>query len=159
MRPLGSPEALEKRRFRAIRFLEDGYQPVDIAKRLGVGRRSVRRWKSTYLKQGRKAVEAKPAPGRPSRINLRDRNRLRKILLRGAASSGFPTDLWTCPRVVHVIRDRFSVQYHEDHVCRILHALGFSLQRPERRAIERDEEAIRTWIQQEWPRVKKKPED
>jgi hypothetical protein len=77
------------------------------------------------------------------------------MLLQGAQAAGYPTDLWTCPRVADVIRSRFGVQYHADHVGRLLHSLGWSPQKPQRRAVERDEEQVQTWIKQEWPRVKK----
>ena len=68
-----------------------------------------------------------------------------------------PTDLWTCPRVSWLIQRQFGVHYHAAHVSRVLHGLGFSPQRPTRRALERDEERIRAWIEQDWPRVKKTP--
>jgi hypothetical protein len=67
-----------------------------------------------------------------------------------------PTDLWTCPRVGWLIEQQFGVHYHPAHVSRMLHGLGFSPQKPARRAIERNEERIRAWIEQDWPRVKKR---
>ena len=77
-------------------------------------------------------------------------------LLLGAQAAGFATDLWTCPRVTELIEKQFGVRYHVDHVGRLLHALGWSPQRPERRAAERDEAAIQNWIKSDWPRIKKK---
>jgi transposase len=68
-----------------------------------------------------------------------------------------PIELWTCPRVSWLIQRHFGVHYHPAHVSRLLHGLGFSPQRPTRRALERDEERIRAWIEQDWPRVKKTP--
>lgn len=155
MRPKGTPKELETRRFRAISLLQKGYRPVDVAQRVGVDRRSVRRWNA--IKKGGGSLIAKPAPGSPSRLKLPQKQALRKILLQGASRSGFPTDLWTCPRVAQVIRRRFHVRYHLDHLSRLLRLLGFSSQKPERRAIERDEKAIRGWIKTDWPVLKKKP--
>jgi transposase len=83
--------------------------------------------------------------------------RLEKKLLKGAQAAGFPTDLWTCPRVARLISSLFGVTYHVDHIGRLLHMLGWSPQKPERRAIERDEEKIRQWVKHQWPRIKKKP--
>ena len=80
-------------------------------------------------------------------------------LLKGAKSNGFSTDLWTCPRVAQLIWERFGVDYHVDHIGRLLHGLGWGPQKPQRRAIERDEEAIRRWVNKEWPRIKKKQSD
>lgn len=157
MRPAGSPEQLEERRARAIALLKEGLAPVDVAHRLGVDRRSVRRWKAAYREHGVSGIQARPAPGRPSALDEKQKQRLERLLLRGAAAAGFPNDLWTCPRVTHLIRDQFGVEYHVDHVGRLLHSLGWSPQKPERRAVERDEGAIREWVKKRWPRVKKTP--
>jgi transposase len=156
MRPQGSPKELEHRRQRAIELLNTGYEPVDVATIIGVDRRSVRRWKAGYRKKGAKGISAKPACGRPPKLEQRNVKKLEKAFLRGSKAAGFPTDLWTCPRVAHLIYALFGVKYHVDHISRLLHALGWSPQKPERRAIERDEEGIRQWVKVDWPRIKKK---
>lgn len=157
MRPQGSPEELEHRRRRAVQLLNEGFPPVEVARRVGVDRRSVRRWNAVHRKEGVKGLKAKPAPGRPPRLDAPTTAKLESALLAGAQAAGFPTDLWTCPRVVALIHDRFGVRYHPDHVCRLLHRLGWTPQKPQRRAVERDEERIQTWVKREWPRIKKKP--
>lgn len=157
MRPSGSPQELEQRRLRALRLLGEGFSPVEVAGQIGVDRRSVRRWKASARKGGAKAVAARPASGRPRRLAVRDLTRLRRLLVKGAQAAGLPTDLWTCPRVSWLIQRQFGVRYHPAHVSRLLHGLGFSPQKPTRRAIERDEPRIRAWIEQDWPRVKKTP--
>lgn len=156
MRPQGNPKELEHRRQRAITLLQEGYQPVDVAKMLGVDRRSVRRWKASYRKKGQKGIQAMPAPGRPPKLNQNNLLKLEKTLLKGSQKAGFPTDLWTCPRVAQLIHSMFGVQYHVDHIGRLLHTLGWSPQKPERRAIERNEDEIKRWIKVDWPRIKKK---
>ncbi len=158
MRPTGSPEELERRRrrSRAIGLLRDGFAPVEIAHRVGVDRRSVRRWSAAYRKNGMAALKARPAPGRPSVLDAKAKRQVERILLKGARAAGFHTDLWTCPRVAQVIEQRFGVRYHVDHIGRLLHGLGWSPQKPERRALERDKVAIRRWVCQQWPRVKKR---
>ncbi|MGA2588268.1 MAG: winged helix-turn-helix domain-containing protein [Candidatus Aminicenantales bacterium] len=157
MRPSGSAEYLEGRRLRAMEYLDQGLQPGEIARKVGVDRRSVRRWKASIQKDGPGAIRAKPLPGRPRRLNPGAKKRLEAILLRGARETGFSTDLWTCPRVVQVIQKVFGVRYHVDHIGRILHSLGWSPQKPQRRAVERDEALIQRWVQADWPRVKKTP--
>jgi transposase len=156
MRPTGSPEELQRRRERAIALLEEGRAPVEVAQIVGVARRSVRRWKSAYRQRGQSALRAKPASGRPLKLNTGERRRLERVLLKGARTAGFPTDLWTCRRIGQVVREQFRVSYHRAHVGHLLRSLGWSAQRPERRAVERDEEAIRRWVKVEWPRIKKK---
>lgn len=157
MRPSGSPAELERRRLRALDLLKEGLLPVEVARRVGADRRSVRRWRASFDAAGRDGVRAVPASGRPTKLTAGERTRLEKTLLRGALAHGYATDLWTCPRIAELIERRFGVTYHVDHVGRLLHALGWSPQKPERRARERDEEAIRTWVKTTWPRVKKKP--
>jgi len=148
---------LERRRRRAIALLEQGFQPVEVASQLGVDRRSVRRWKAAYQKGGEPAIEARPAPGRPPALDDKAKARLERLLLKGAKAAGFPTDLWTCPRVADVIAERFGVEYHVDHIGRLLRGMGWSPQKPTRRAVERNEDAIKRWTKTDWPRVKKTP--
>ena len=159
MRPSGSAAFLEQRRLRAISFLDAGMQPGEIAQRIGVDRRSVRRWKADFLKWGLQAVRAKPLPGRPAKLDPKAKKRLEATLLRGAQSAGYTTDLWTCPRIAKVIEKVFGVHYHVDHIGRFLRSLGWSPQKPQRRAIERDEMAIQRWIKTDWPKVKKTPHE
>lgn len=157
MRPSGSPQELERRRFRGLALLREGLSPVEVARRVGVDRRSVRRWKASVRGRGTRALAARPASGRPQRLSAENRRRLEKDLLRGAQAAGFETELWTCPRVAQWIARRFHVRYHPDHVCRLLHSLGWSPQKPQRRAIERDEKAVRHWMRHTWAAIKKKP--
>ena len=157
MRPPGTGAQLEARRLKAWKLLRDGVAPVDVARRVGVDRRSVRRWRAEGERGGHRALAARPTPGRPPRLDGRQRGKLVACLLEGAEVSGFATDLWTCPRVAELIQRRFRVRYHVDHIGRLLRGLGFSPQKPERRARERDEGAIQGWVREEWPRVKKTP--
>lgn len=159
MRPVGSPETLEERRIEAVALLDQGYAPVEVARKFGVDRRSVRRWKASQKKKGKAGLKAVPAPGRPSRLDSRKKGKLRELILQGAQAGGFATELWTCPRIAQVIWREFKVHYHVDHVSRLLHSMGFSPQKPERRALERDEKAIRRWVKVDWPEIKKKPKN
>ena len=156
MRPSGSPQELERRRHRALAMLAAGDPPVAVARRLGVDRRSVRRWKAAHRADGVAGVRAKAAPGRPSKLTGKQRAQLERLLLKGAEAAGFSTPLWTCPRIATVIARRFRVRYHVDHIGRVLHALGWSPQQPARRARERDEAASAQWVKSRWPVVKKR---
>jgi transposase len=118
MRPTGSPEELERRRLRALALLKQGLLPSEVAQRVGVDRRSVRRWKAAARRRGEAGVRAKPAPGRPSKLTAQHKRRLEALLLKGPQAAGFDTDLWTCPRVAELVQRRFGVDYHVDHVGR-----------------------------------------
>jgi transposase len=106
-------------------------------------------------KEGLEALRHKPPPGAPSRLSDEQRARLPELLAQGAQAHGFRGELWTCERVAVVIRREFGVSYHPAHVSRVVRALGLSLQKPQRRAEQRDEEAIDYWKQKKWPSLKK----
>lgn len=80
-----------------------------------------------------------------------------KLLLQGPIAHGYRTNLWTTARIAVLIKREFGVDYHRDHIGRLMHSLNWSHQKPERRALERDEQAIARWKQKDWPRVKKTP--
>jgi transposase len=159
MRPAGTQAILEARRLQAIKLLDQGLSPVEVSRIIGVDRRSVRRWKSSYRQKGAAAIKARPVAGRPARLDAGKRKLLNRYLLKGAMKAGFSTDLWTCPRIAKLITDQFGIIYHVDHICRLMRSLGWSPQKPERRAIERNEKLIRQWVRNDWPLIKKKPVD
>jgi len=158
MRPYGSPKSLEARRRASIRFLEQHLSLHEIARRLGCHASSVLRWRNALRSGGPEALTAKPAPGRPSRLNARQKAQLVRYLIQGAMAHGYRTDLWTTQRIANLIERRLGVIYHRNHVGKLLHQMGWSPQKPERRAIERNEAAIAEWKRSVWPRVKKTPQ-
>ncbi len=101
------------------------------------------------------ALAAKPQPAARCRLSDEQKAQLVEILLRGPLAAGYFTDLWTCARLAQVIHKEFGVTYHVDHVGCILHDLGFTPQKPRRKARERDEAAIERWRRHDWPRIKK----
>ena len=133
-------------------MLEDGAGVCEVAERLGVSRVSVGKWK----KDGAEGVAARPKPPPPRKLSEAQLAELRGLLVAGPIACGLATDCWTCPRVAGLIADRFGVSYHPDHLSRLLRDLGFTPQRPVRRAAERDEAAIARWVEKDWPRIKKK---
>src|SRR5687767_13589211 len=156
MRPTGSAAELEARRRRAVDLLGNGKSNTEVARLIGVDVSSVKRWKRAAAEGGTKALAAKPNRGRPPRLTPEQKQELAQIVRAGPLAAGFRTNLWTCRRVRQVIRERFGVQYHRDHVGRVLHALGFTQQKPQRRATQRDEAAIGHWRTHEWERIKKR---
>ena len=155
MRPVGSAVELERRRLRAMALVKDGHSLNEVARRIGCNASSVMRWRDAFMRWGQQALRPKPTPGRPPRLTRRQRARLVRYLLQGPLKHGYRTDLWTTLRVAEVIRGKFGIDYHRDHVGRLLHALEWTCQKPEKRATQRDEEAIEAWKKREWPRIKK----
>ena len=154
-RPKGSADMLEFRRRRALALLDEGRSLNEVARLLGCAPSSVMRWRDRRRRGGVKALKVGASPGRPSKLTAVQRRQLIRLLLRGAMAHGYTTEVWTTGRITEVIEEHFGVTYHRDHVGRLLHALGWSAQTPERRAVERDERAIKHWKGKRWPRVKK----
>ena len=158
MRTPGTASQLEKRRLRAIELFEkDVYTQIEIAHKVKVHPRTIRRWIKSYREEGIDGLKPLPGQGKPpKKLSDKEFSKLEKILLKGALAAGFPTDLWTCPRIVEVIKEEFGVTYHPDHMTRVLRGLGWSPQKPTRRAIEKDEKQIKNWTKKDWSKIKKK---
>lgn len=138
----------------AGRLLPEGSDVGEVAEIVGASLSSVKGWRRAVEKGGLEALIAKPHPGRKPRLNAKQKQQLLKILLAGPLKAGYHNDLWTCRRMAEVIAKNFGVLYHPDHVWKILHSLGWTCQKPEQRARERDEAAIQRWRTKEWPRKK-----
>ncbi len=156
MRTHGSAQQLEQRRRKAVALFEEGSSPQEVVKRLGVSSRSLSRWRKAVREGGTEALAAVPHPGRTPFLTEGEREDLVDRLVEGACSQGFDSDLWTCPRVKLLIERVYGVSYHVDYLPRLLRSLGFTPQKPTRRAVERDDEAIETWVRKDWPRIKKR---
>jgi len=157
MRTKGSPEQLEARRQVAGRLLQQGHRVSEVARMVGVRPGSVSRWKQALEAHGAEGLKAKPHPGPRKKLSDRQRQQLVRLLRKGPRAYGYQTELWTFARVAAVIEVQFGVHYDPSQVYRILKALGWSSQKPERRAREHDEQAIERWRHRDWPRIKKRP--
>ncbi|MFN7019781.1 MAG: winged helix-turn-helix domain-containing protein [Phycisphaerales bacterium] len=135
--------------------LGQGKGTNEVARLVGVGPSAVSKWKKAQRKRGPKGLRARPHPGRKPRLSASQKRRLVALLKKGAVAAGYDSDLWTCRRVRDLIGKTEGVWYDFNHVGRILHALGFSVQKPESRARERDETAIARWRTRDWPRIKR----
>jgi len=157
MRPKGSAAVLLARRMKAMRLLDDDLSLNEIARRIGCNASSVMRWRDRWLSGGEEGLRVRASPGRPSRMSRAQKRRLLRCLVRGPLEFGWTTDIWTTRRIVTLIKNEFGISYHFTHVARLLHALDWSPQKPERRALERNEAAIQKWKDTTWKKVKKTP--
>jgi transposase len=154
--PQDERAALEARRLHAAELFTQGRSQAEVAHQLGVSRQAVSVWHARFEEGGVEALRSRGPTGPDPRLSAADLARIEQALLQGARANGFDTDLWTLERVAVVISQLTGVRHHPGHVWSILrHRLGWTLQRPERQASERDEEAIARWVAQEWPRIKK----
>jgi transposase len=159
MRPIGSATELEARRRRAAACFQAGESVRTVADRFGVHPSTAKRWRRAWREGGEDALAAKPHPGPERKLSDEERDELVDLIVAGPLEAGFPTELWTCERIALVIEQRFGVEHHPGHVARMLHEMGFSPQKPRTVAREQDPEAVERWRREDWPRIKKKPED
>ena len=148
----------EARRFRVFDLSQMGWTGTAIAEALGVSESAV----STWLKRardggGKQALRTVKASGRPSDLSPEQLAQLPQALENGAEHFGFRGQVWTRRRVGAVIRRLFGVSYSDSHVGRLIAKIKWSLQKPIDRATQRDEAAIKRWVEEDWPRIKKKP--
>lgn len=147
---------MAERRAEGVRLLQAGeLSQRSIARHLGVSEAAVSKWKRLLDEKGSEALNLRKAPGRPPKLDESSRAKLVKTLKSGAVAAGFRTEQWTQARVQAIIKRDYSVSYHKNHISRLLHDLGWSVQKPETRALERDEELILAWIKKDWPEIKK----
>ena len=146
----------EYRRFQAWELYQKGWKQKDIAVALGVTKGSISQWVKRAKAGGVASLRHRKPPGARPRLTPEQRAQLPGLLAQGAEAFGFRGDIWTQPRVTEVIRRQFQVSYHSSQVGRILKGCGWSRQKPVRRAVQRDEEAIQRWPRERWLQVKKK---
>lgn len=152
MKPSPKALELERRRRHAVALLHQGESPTLVARILGVHRTTLYAWLRQEQQPG--GLAAKPRRGQPPRLSDAQLAQLEQLLLRGAKAHGWPNDLWTCRRIAALIRRRFGVCYHPDHVGRFLHTrLRWSCQKPQRRARERKDAEIDFWQRHTFPRL------
>ena len=141
---------------RAAQWFARKKSPAWVARRLRITRQSTCRWYAAWKAQGKRGLKAAARFGRPSKLSGQQLRRLDAALSQGARAHGYFTELWTLKRIARLVRKKLGVSYHPGHVWRLLRDLGWSCQRPARRARERDEAAIRHWVRYRWPHIKKK---
>ena len=146
--------ALEKRRLQAARLFGKGKSQAEVVRALGVSRQSVSRWHRAWQREGKPGLAAAGRAGRKPKLTSAQRGEVERELLRGPLAHGYATVMWTLPRIAGLIAKLTGVKYHPGHVWRILHALDWSLQRPQHRAKERDDEVIMRWQKRRWPQRK-----
>jgi transposase len=130
-------------------------RPATVARALNIGPEAARHWHHHWREAG-EPPPLQPRGPRP-RLSPEQLEQLQHELLRGARAHGYASELWTLARIADLIRKLFGVRHHPSSVFRLLRGLGWSCQKPEQRAKERDEAAIQRWVREDWPALKKGP--
>jgi transposase len=149
---------MERRRMQAADLFEQQVIPAEIARQLGVTHQIVSDWRKAWQQGGREALRSAGPAGRKSKLSDEQLAAVEDALTSGAEANGYANDLWTLPRVAEVIARVTGVSYHPGHVWYLLRdQLDWTCQRPARRAVERNDEAVERWVKQRWPQLKKGP--
>jgi transposase len=157
MRPYGTYQQLESRRCKALALLRKGIPFREVAAKVKASLSSIVRWNQLHQKKGIQGLKERVEWGRPSHLTPEQKDDLEQRLLKGAVAAGYPTELWTLKRIAKLIEKEYGAHYTSVGIWRLLHlGLNWSCQKPEKRAIERDEENIRRWKQKVWPHIKKR---
>jgi len=152
MRPYGTSQQLQNRREQALKLLKEGRTAKEVSARMKVTVRSVYRWQQ---EQKQPKPKSERPPGRSAYLTQDQIKKLEQELLKGAYAHGYSEDYWTLDRVGRVIWDLYKVRYTSSGVWRLLNGMGWSCQKVQRLAIQRDDEAIRHWKRWVWPEIKK----
>jgi transposase len=145
-------QAFEHVRMQAGALFAAGRSRAEVARTLGVARQNVSRWHASWRAGGLNALRSTGPTGQAPRLSDAQLAAIDQALRQGARAHGFATDHWTLARITTVIERLTGVGYHPGHVWKLLrHRLHYRLQRPARRAAERDEQAIARWVAEDWP--------
>lgn len=142
-------------RIQALLLVSRGNKEIDVAQVLGMGRRTLQGWIHRYRLKGIPGLTKGPFKGSKARLTDEQEAELTRIIAAGPQQAGLDTGVWTTPIIVTLVRDLFGVSYHPDHMGKILHRLGLSVQRPGRSSSKADEKAQRTWRLENLPAIKK----
>ena len=147
---------MEERRLAGGRRLKAGkLSQSEIARQMGVSWATVSDWAKKVEAEGLRGLRKRTAKGGVSKLTKEQKQRLKRLLDRGALANEFSTDRWTLERVRQLIQKEFKVSYHRNYLNRLLRQLGFSPQKPLPQAVEQEKELVEAWLQQDWPRIKK----
>jgi transposase len=153
-RGLRDRQAFERIRLQAGAMFAAGRSQAEVSRQVGVAPQNVSRWHALWRSGGSQALRSAGPTGHTPRLSDAQLEVVREALRQGARAYGSDTDHWTLARIATVIEQLTGVAYHPGHVWKLLRRrLGWRLQRPARRAVERDEQAIQRWVESDWPRI------
>jgi transposase len=144
---------LERRRRRAVALVRGGEPRPDVARILGVHPKTLERW-LRLDRQGPDGLASRPLTGHPPRLADAHLPGLEALLAQGAKAHGWHNELWTAARAAKLIERHFGEKFHPEHVRKILkRRLGWTSQKPSRKARERDDKEVSRWLGDEYPRI------
>jgi transposase len=156
MRNQGSASVLEARRRLAVARVNEGWKQKDVAAFLGVSTRAIGKWVAAYRDAGDDGLKRKPRTGPKPKLSRRQEAAVLSWLARSPQAFGYKTDLWTTRRLAEVIEKKYGIRFNSNYLAEWLTRRGYSPQKPEAKAVERDNPAVTRWLAEDWPRIKKR---
>lgn len=144
------------RRASAVMGYIEGKSVIDMSTRFGVTRGSINRWLQWFEAEGTQGLHARKPVGRPPLLQEEQLLEIVQMLEAGPQEAGYTAGIWTGPMIGDWIHRTYGVRYHQQHIPRLLHQLGFSMQRPRKRLARADAEKQRVWLQEKLPMIKKR---
>jgi transposase len=152
----GKQDLATWRRAKAILGYLDGKSVIAMSQELGIDRSAINRWMIWFNAEGVDGLRTGKPPGRPAQLSAKQLQEIAKTVEAGPQAAGYLSGVWTLAFMRDWIEGRFGILYHISHVARLLHQLGFSVQRPRKRLARADTEAQARWINERFPAIKKK---
>jgi len=149
-------EAQEDIRRKAVKAVMDGRTKTEAAQIFGVTRQAVTRWVKGYEQGGQKVLKAKKRgrrKGDKKLLSWQAAQTAKMVKDRHPDQLKLPFFLWTRQAVAELIENRFEIHLSVWTVGRYLKTWGFTPQRPIRKAFEQNPEAVRQWLQEEYPNI------
>jgi transposase len=156
MENTGLASESEARRRLAVTRVNEGWKQKDVAAFLGVSIRAVGKWMAAYRASGDGGLKGKPHPGAKPKLSARRERSVLSWLAKSPKAFGYKTELWTTRRLAEAIEKRYGVRFNSNYLAEWLTRRGHTPQKPETKAVERDNPAIARWAAEDWPRIKKK---
>jgi transposase len=150
-----SREERERARFKAAKLFKKGVSQAEIARKLKATPAAVHYWHTAWKKRGKEGLRSKGHPGFASSLTKQDRIKFKRAVLKGPLAYGYETDFWTLPRLSAVMKKVTGIRFSDVWTWHIVRSLGFTPQKPQVRAIERDEAEIKAWKEKRLPGLKK----
>jgi transposase len=156
-RSLAHKTLAELRRMAIQRVVEDEAKPSDIASEYGFCRNYLYPWLKKFQDGGWEALAGRIAEGRVPKLTERQRQQVKRwILGKDPRQYGFDFGLWSRRIVQALIEERMGVALGLTAVGRLLASMDITPQKPLRRAYERDPQAVKFWLEQRYPALKRR---
>jgi len=140
----------------AVQRVYDGESVAEVTRYFGLGSKTVFRWLKVAREKGIEALSPKARSGRNRFLSRLEEQEVKRWIIGGDPHQhGFDFGLWTRQIVADLIDDKFGIDMSLSGVGKLLKRLGLTPQKPLRRAYERDEKAVKEWVEVIYPKVKK----